>query len=497
MNNTPVVLGIDLGTQQLKVIAIDCTTARIIGAVSASVENISQSVGAVEQDPLHWWSTLCMLTRRLIAEAGVSPEQIAGIGFSGHMHSIVPLDEDFSPVHNCIVWADTRSVAQAAEIGSLKNVIHWNPAIAAYSTPKIMWLRDNRPETFSKIRHILFPKDYLRFRMTGTLSTDFSDASGTLAWDFAKRQWDDFVLSAVAIPSAFFPQPCESSHGSGTLSYDAASEMGLKAGTPIAVGAGDVAAAVIGSGMTGANTLLINAGTAAQVIVIQDAPQTYQYERGVRYLFELGIDGKVFTMGALPSAGLSLEWWRGIAGSNLSYQDLDELASQTHSTVDSVLFIPYLQGTGTPHILDRSLGTFVQMSASTDIRRMTRAAMEGVAFGIIQCAESLIADKPPDSLEVQITGGVAKSALMRELLASVLPGTITFRDYSDVSVIGAAALGAVAGSVVDDVNTFLGHFDFGSREYSHQPVLREHYESLYRRFKHWAAVVAAGNVTDD
>jgi xylulokinase len=353
-----------------------------------------------------------------------------------------------------------------------------------------MWLRDNKPEVFNKIRHILFPKDYLRFRMTGLLNTDFSDASGTLAWDFARRQWDSEILSAISVPSALFPQPQESSHSSGTLLHEAASEMGLRPGIPVAIGAGDVAAAVIGSGMTGVNTLLINAGTAAQVIVIQDTPQPYQYEQGVRYLFELGVDGKVFTMGALPSAGLSLEWWRGLAGSNLSYQDLDELASRTQSTVDSVLYIPYLQGTGTPHIVDKSLGTFVQMSASTDIRRMTRAVMEGVAFGIKQCSESLITGKQSDDLDVQITGGITKSPFMRELLTSILPGKVTFRTYSDVSTIGAAALGAVAGSVVDSANTFLSHFDFGSQEHIRQLALRPHYESLYKRFKHWAAIVA-------
>lgn len=486
-----IVLGIDLGTQQLKVTAVNCATVRVTGSVNAGIESLSESVGAVEQNPLHWWSKLCELTRRLIKETGIQPRQIAGIGLSGHMHSIVPLSTDLSPVYHSIVWADTRSSEQARYIDSLTNITHWNPAISAYSAPKIMWLRENKPEIFEKVHRILYPKDYLRFRMTGALSTDYSDASGSLTWDFASRDWDAVALSAIGLSSALFPQPQESSRTGGSLSQDAADQMGLVSGIPVAIGAGDVAAAVIGSGITSPNALLINAGTAAQVIVIQDAPEPYEYERGVRYLFELGIDGKVFTMGALPSAGLSLEWWRNTAGASLSYADLDKLAMQARSSADSVMFVPYLQGTGTPYLADQSLGTFVQMSSSTDIKAMTRAVMEGVALGIRLCAEALVADRTLDGLQVQITGGITKSALMRQLLATAFPGMVTFREVSDVSVIGAAALGAVAGGVVDHSSTFLSKFDFGSQQYPQEPSGSEHYETLYARFRHWAHAVVS------
>lgn len=486
-----IVLGIDLGTQQFKVIAVDYHSHKIIGSVSTKIENLSSTVGALEQNASLWWPKLCDLTKRLVSECQIEPASIAGIGFSGHMHSIIPLDEDFSPLHNCIVWADTRATDQAKRLEEIGHIRLWNPAIAAYSIPKVLWLRDKYPELFAKTRYIVFAKDYLRLLMTGVMSTDYSDASGTLAWDFGKRCWDKNLLSWLNIPITLFPEPSESTRLAGTLTERAAHEMGLVSGIPVATGAGDVAAAVIGSGVTSSSTLLINAGTAAQVILIQDAPQHYQYEDGVRYLFELGIASKVFAMGALPSAGLALEWWRTVAGNDVTYHDLDRLAQQASTDLDSVFFVPYLQGTGTPYLIDRSLGTFAQISTKTDIKAMTRAVMEGVAFGIRHCAEALFTDGALENAQVQITGGVSKSQFMRNLLASVFPGRVTFQTYADVSTIGAAAVGAVAGQVVDNVEAFLHPMDFGRQGYSVPDQQISDYDSLFKRYRDWSQQVLA------
>ncbi|MEB2286866.1 MAG: FGGY family carbohydrate kinase [Anaerolineae bacterium] len=488
--SAPLAIGIDLGTQQLKVLAVDLERTSVLGSVQAPIHNIKSGPGALEQDPLQWWPLLSRLTRQLIERLQLSPAAVRSIGLSGHMHSIVPLRADGSPAYHCLVWADTRALPQAKAIGSLEGVTLWNPSIAAPSAPKLLWLRDNYPEAYAATRHVLFSKDYLRLRMTGEMATDFSDASGSLLWDFGARQWDADLLARLNIAESLLPQPQESTTLAGFLTEQAAADLGLRAGTPVAVGAGDVACAVIGSGLESPDTLLINAGTAAQVILIQEQPAPYVPERGVRYLFELGIDGKTFAMGALPSAGLSLEWWRSLLGGHLTYGDLDELASDRLGTADGPLFIPYLQGTGTPDIRDDSLGTFLFMSSSTDRALLTAAVMEGVVFGVKRCADALLSGSATPQRQVLITGGVSKSQIMRRIFASAFEATALFRDFSDVSAIGAVTLGAVAAGEADTVAAFLRRLPFATHEVAPDPALAERYAVLSRRHREWAEFVA-------
>jgi xylulokinase len=490
---TPVTLGIDLGTQQLKVIAIDIDHVRVIGSVQAPIENISPDPGTIEQNPLKWWPLLCNLIRRLIEETEIETSAICGVGLSGHMHSIVPLKEDGTPAFNCIVWADTRAMSQAQAVSALEGVVLWNPSIAAYSVPKILWLKQNYPDAYAGVRQIVFSKDFLRLKMTGSLVTDYSDASGSLAWDFGARTWDALLLSRCGISADIFPAPRESTEVGGVLSEAAASDTGLQAGIPVSVGAGDVASAVVGSGIEVPSTVLINAGTAAQVILINEKPAPYLPERGARYLFEVGIDGRVFVMGALPSAGLSLEWWRALLGEGLSYSQLDELAKSKLGSLEGPLFMPYLQGTGTPHLNDSPFGTFLFMSSSTDLGDLTCAVMEGVAFGIKHCAEALLAGSDLLSRPIVITGGVTKSKLMRQVFADVFGRTILFREHSDVSAVGAAAFGAVAAKRVGSVHEFLERFPRDTQENSPETESVERFFTKYERFKKWTRKIVEEN----
>lgn len=485
----PLAIGVDLGTQQLKVLAVDLERALVLGSVQAPIQNIKAVPGALEHDPHQWWPLLGKLTRELIERFQLAPSAIRSIGLSGHMHSIVPLKADGTPAFNCIVWADTRALMQAKAISALEGVTLWNPSIAAYSAPKLMWLRENHPEAYAATRHVLFSKDYLRLKMTGELATDFSDVSGSLVWDFGARKWDTALLSQLGIAPSLLPQPQESTAIAGYLTEQAAADLGLAAGTPVAMGAGDVACAVIGSGLESSDTLLINAGTAAQLILIQEQPAPYAPERGVRYLFELGIDGKAFAMGALPSAGLSLEWWRSLLGKQLTYGDLDELASDRLGTADGPLFIPFLQGTGTPDILDDSLGAFLFMSSSTDRALLTAAVMEGVVFGVKRSADALLGGDGAPQRKVLITGGVSKSQVMRRIFASAFGVTASFRDFSDVSAIGAVALGAAAVGEVDSVSSFLRRLPFDTQTVAPDPALAERYEGMYERHRRWATLV--------
>ena len=485
-----ILLGIDLGTQGLKVIAVAASTAAVLGTAQAPVRNLTPAAGYLEQAPADWWTSLCQLTRRLLTELDIGPEAVAAIGLSGHMHSIVPIRADGSIAHNCIVWADTRTQRQADFIASETVTPLWNPSIAPYSIAKILWLREHEPEVFRESDCFLFSKDVLRYRMTGEIGCDYSDASGSLMWDFAAREWDSALLAELDLSAAILPPAHASSEAAGRLTAEAARDLGLSQETVVAYGGGDAACAVVGSGDLARDTLMINAGTAVQVIELQEQPTPYDPAEKIRYLFELGVDGKTFAIGALNSAGHSLDWWRKLLDPNMSWAAFNALAADEPSTVDGPLFLPYLQGTGTPYLLDGPYGSFVQLSATADQRILTRAVMDGVAFGIKLCAEALVNDGSLAEKQILFTGGVPKSPVMRQILTNVFAGRVRFRSFSDMSALGAAAHAAVAAGLSASAAAFLAEFDYGELTPDPNPDLQAQYAHVYERYKMWADRIA-------
>ena len=284
----------------------------------------------------------------------------------------------------------------------------WNPAIAPYSLAKVLWLRQHEPDIYQDTETILFSKDYLRYRMTGEIATDYSDASGSLMWDFAARRWDEALLAEFELPVSLLPPARGSAEVAGVLTAEAAADLGLAPGTPVACGGGDAACAVVGAGLPDSDALMINAGTAVQVIELQDEPRPFNRDTANRYLFELGVAGRTFAIGALNSAGHSLEWWRRLVDPSLSHDDFDALAADEPSAADGPLYLPWLQGTGTPYLLDGPYGAFVQLSSTADRSILTRAVMDGVALGIRLCAEALVEPGSLADKQALITGGVTQ-----------------------------------------------------------------------------------------
>ncbi len=488
----PLLLGVDLGTQGLKVILVDAESRAVVAAAGEPVANLTPAAGYMEQVPAQWWASLSRLTRGLLRDQGVQAERIAAIGLTGHMHSIVPLRADGSVARNCIVWADTRSGPQAKFIEAKAQTRLWNPAIAPYSIAKILWLRDHEPAVFRDIETVLFSKDYLRYRMTGAMATDYSDASGSLMWDFTARRWDEALLAEFDLPATLLPTVKGSDKAAGVLSAEAAADLGLAADAPVACGGGDAACAVVGSGVADSDTLMINAGTAVQVIELQDAPRPFDRETANRYLFELGVAGRTFAIGALNSAGHSLNWWRGLVDPGMTHAEFEALAANEPSAADGPLFLPWLQGTGTPYLQDGPYGAFLQLSSTADRSILTRAVMDGVALGIRLCAEALVEPGRLADKRVLITGGVPKSPLMRRILGNVLPASVTFRAFSDMSALGAVAHAAVAAGLSPGAHDFLADFDYGESTHEAAPALQAQYERLYAVFKRWADQVASG-----
>lgn len=485
-----IVLGVDLGTLGMKVIAVEAESAQVLAAVGAPIENLTPAPGQLEQEPEAWWLSLCRLTRTLLSERDIPAAAVAAIGLSGHMHSIVPLRPDGTVARNCIVWADTRSQPQADRIAETNRPL-WNPAIAPYSLAKILWLREHEPTVYNEIDKLLFTKDYLRFRLTGEIGTDYSDASGSLMWDFSTRDWDGALLAELGISRSLLPPAQGSGEAAGKLTPAAARDLGLGPGVIVAHGGGDAACAVVGSGLPDRDTLMINAGTAVQVIDMQDAPRRYDPSRGVRYLFELGLEGRTFAIGALNSAGHSLDWWRKLLDPAMSYAAFNALAAAEATAPEDPLFLPYLQGTGTPYLLDGPYGSFVQLSATADKAALTRAVLDGVAFGIKHCAEALVGEAGLAAKSILFTGGVPKNPLMRAILAGVFGGEIRYRDFSDMSALGAAAHGATAAGLAGDAGSWLADFDYGAGSQAASSTLIDQYAATYTRYKMWAARIAA------
>lgn len=474
------VLGVDLGTQQLKVAVMDLERYQILSAVQTPVESTTNGSGYVEQDPQTWWRTLRKLVPETLAECGIEAQDIACVGLSGHMHSVVTLADDGTVVRPCIVWADTRSISQAEAVQEKLSAL-WNPSISAYSVSKLLWLKENEPRSFRRVRHVLFPKDYLRYLLTEEIATDPSDASGTLVWDFEAHQWDHEAISALELPLDIFPPTTQATEIGGHLSPGTAQALGLEAGTPVATGAGDVASALIGSGVR-KDSLLVNAGTAAQVIVPDVQPTRYSEEDGARYLFELGRDASCFVMGALPSAGLSVNWWRKLLGSNLSYEELDALAREA-PTETRTLFLPYLQGTGTPYARDEAFGSFLNLSASTNLQQLTRSVMEGVVLGIKLCMEHAVRYSPHEISKVLVAGGITKSSILRDLLAKTLSGEVVFASFADASLVGSLrnAVASVTGGSVD-LEVAHALLETKSYQFGDEPH-RDYLQNKYEHFK--------------
>ena len=224
------IIGIDLGTTGLKVIAARAKDAAIVGVASAPVRNLTPAPGWLEQNPDDWWAALRHLTRQLLSENDIAPQAVAGIGLSGHMHSIAPLRADGSLAHNCLVWADARAQDQADALGQRQDKL-WNPAIAPYSLAKLLWLRQHRPEVFESTACVLFPKDYLRWRLTGELATDYSDASGSLMWDFRARGWDAALLAGLGLSADSLPARARVLRGGRRIDSAGGCRAGFAAGS--------------------------------------------------------------------------------------------------------------------------------------------------------------------------------------------------------------------------------------------------------------------------
>lgn len=455
-------LGIDLGTSGTKTVLFDVHGSAVASALAEYPLHQPQN-GWAEQDPLDWWEAAKTTIRQVLQKSGVAPEDIKGLGISGQMHGLVLLDDLGQVLRPAILWNDGRTALECAEITETIGykrliAITANPALTGFTAGKILWVRKNEPDIYKKARHVLLPKDFVRFKLTGEYASEMSDASGTNLLDVPGRRWSDEILSLLKIDKSLLPPLLESSDPAGVITPTAAKDTGLKAGTVVAAGAGDNAAAAVGTGVVTQGKAFITIGTSGVIFAHSDTVQIDP--EGRVHTFCAAVPGAYTVMSCSLAAGLSLKWFRDTfcraeceTGELMGvdpYQLLDEEAKKAPIGANRLLFLPYLMGERSPLLDSNARGAFIGLSAMHTRRDLLRAVMEGVIFSQKQNLDILSGMRVLPAAMLA-TGGGAKSPFWRAMIADVFRMEVKTVANTEGPALGAAILAGVACGVFGDI----------------------------------------------
>ena len=458
------VLGIDVGTGGTRAVIID-GRGRILSSATEEHEPFSSpKTGWAEQQPEDWWRATRVSVGKAIAQGGLGKEQIACVGFSGQMHGAVLLDGAGEVVRPALIWCDVRTEKQCKD---LVEHVGWdrliqltcNPPLANFTLTKLLWVRENEPENWKRVRSVMLPKDYVRFRLTGEKAIDVADASGTLMLDVANRQWSAEVLQAVEMDPALLPALYESPQVCGQLSAIGAEATGLALGTPVVAGGGDQSAGAVGMGIVAPGAVCATIGTSGVVFASTDQP--VRDPQGRLHTFCHAVPGRWHVMGVTQAAGLSLRWFRdnfttSVSGNGADPYDLlmAEAATAPPGS-DGLLWAPYLMGERTPHLDPNARGALVGLTASHTRAHVIRAILEGVAFSL-KDTFTILDDMKIPVKSIRLGGGGARSSLWRQIQADVYGQEVEIVEAEEGAAYGAAILAGVGSGMwpsVDDACT--------------------------------------------
>ena len=462
-------LGIDLGTTGVKAALFAAGDGRVLSSAFIDYPLMHPQIGWAEQDPADWWQATVTAIRTCLVggvRQNVQPEDVRGIGLSGQMHGVVLLDDENRVLRPCIIWADQRSDAQCRwiteRVGAARLLeLVSNPALPGFSAPKLLWIRDNEPEIFAHARKMLLPKDYIRYRLTGKLAIEISDAAGTCLLDVKHGRWSREVLEALEIDPALLPPVVAADKVAGTITEEVAALTDLLPGVPVAGGGADNACAAVGNGVVRPGLALVSIGTSGVVLAYASTPQVDMSGPVPRvHTFNHAVPGAWYLMGVTQGAGLSLRWvrdniglperalerWTGLD----AYELLTKEAESIPAGSDGLLFLPYLQGERTPHLDPYARGGWIGLTASHDRRHLIRSVLEGVAFSLKDCSTIIQGQGLPIE-QVRVTGGGAKSPLWRQIIGDVLGVELVTTNATEGPAFGAALLAGVASGLYTSV----------------------------------------------
>ncbi len=455
-------LGVDLGTSGTKTVLFD-TEGNAIASATIEYPLYQPHNGWAEQDADDWWNAAKDTIRTVLSQSGVDPADVKGLGISGQMHGLVLTDENGKVLRKSIIWCDGRTQAECdeihAKVGRERLIeLAGNPALTGFTACKVLWVRNHEPEVWAKVRHIMLPKDYVRYRLTGEIKQEISDASGTNLLELKSRQWSEEILSKLELDAALLPELIESTGVGGTITEEAAKLTGLAAGTVVAGGGGDNMCAAVGTGVVVPGKAFTTIGTSG--VVFAHSPEVNIEPEGRVHAFCSCIPGEYVNFACVLSAGLGLKWFRDQfcqaeiqaakeMGSD-PYVLTNQEAEQSPIGANRLLYLPYLMGERSPLMDNNARGAFIGLTAMHTRRDLLRAVMEGIIYGLRQNVDTMrtLGVKPESMLAC---GGGAKSPFWRQMMADVYHMPVKTVTVSEGPALGAAILGGVAAGVYADV----------------------------------------------
>ncbi len=413
-------MGIDLGTSSVKAVVSD-ENGKTYGIGQQEYEVMTPKIGYAQQDVQVWWDSTVRAIRQSIAEAGMEGNQIEGIGFSGQMHGLVALDSEQKPIGPAIIWMDQRSGKEREEIleaaGSLMDEELLNQPGAGMMICSLLWMKRNQPEAYARIDRVMLPKDYIRFRLTGVIGTDYSDASATLAFSVKNRRWCRELISRLGLRDDIWPDVTETTAVVGNVIPEAARETGLSTRTKVTAGGADSAMQLVGNGIVREGVFACNIGTASQVATFLKDPLYDPRMRIQTWCYT--VPDTWYIQGGALNGGSTLSWLRGkVLKSDMPFDQMDAEAYAVEPGSEGLLFLPYLAGERTPFQEPDGKGVFYGLSMKHEQAHMVRAVMEGVTYNLRECLNIL--DELGVRRELLISsGGGARGRTWRQIQADV------------------------------------------------------------------------------
>lgn len=456
------VIGVDLGTSATKTILVNEKGRTVCSAEYSYTMDTPQN-GWAEQDPRIWRKAVLETLKEVMQRSGVNRDSVLGLGLSGQMHGSVVLDENDEPVRKAILWCDQRSVRQTQEMLRLISFEQWleitaNPPLAAWTAEKLLWIRENEPQNYSRIRHVLLPKDYIRLVLTGEYATDVSDATGMQLLDVKNRRWSDEVLRVLQIDRSLLGTLYESAEATGTVRRSIAEECGLSDKTIVAAGGSDNACAALGTGVVNEGQAFVTLGTSS--VVYTHFQEYIQIPGGGLHVCCCAVPGCWHSMGGPMSAGMSIEWFKNNFCQDLMqkakergesfYEQLTEMVEHVPIGSDRLIYLPFLMGERTPHMDPLYRGAFLGLSEVHTQAHMLRSIMEGISFSLADCND-LLKKQNIKVTSLRVTGGGSRSIAYRKMLAALFRCDVHEVEGREGAAYGAAILGGVASKLFSSV----------------------------------------------
>ncbi len=446
-------LGIDISTTGAKALLID-GDGEVAGSASTPLMLSTPRPLWSEQNPHDWWEGITRSIKAALGEAQAGGEDVVAVGLTGQMHGLVLLDEQGEVLRPAILWNDQRTGAQCDEIRSRlgrKRLIEitGNEALTGFTAPKLLWVAEHEPEVYARARHMLLPKDYVRYRLTGGYAMDKADGSGTLLFDLRKRDWSREVVEALDIPMEWLPPTYEGPQVTGEVSAEGAAATGLRAGTPVVAGVGDQAAGAVGMGAVAPGVVSVTLGTSG--VVFAPTAEVLIEPEGRLHAFCHALPGRWHLMGVMLSAAGSLQWYRDTLAAGVGFDTLVAEAEEAPTGSGGLVFLPYLTGERTPYPDPLARGAWVGLTVRHRRAHVTRALLEGVAFGL-KDSFGLLGEAGLEPVrQVRVAGGGSRSRLWRQILSDVLGVELVTVATSEGGSYGAALLAGVAAGAWPDV----------------------------------------------